>query len=307
MIVSAWGVEGSGKSSLILSYPKPIFHLDTDIGGFERAIWRLEKLAKAAGTPLRVMYCTPDEDISKIDWEAWDIVSKPYPTPVQMDKLMGVPQDAKGVSVRFPRQVIGVKEVWQDIVIDIVAACQAPLVKTITPDSATQLWWIAHTGHLQEKQEIQIANGMQVTDPKFRERLQPMEYPNDRMASLIYTAKSYGKHFVMSHYPKDVYKERVGPNGVESYKSGEVAPDGFKHTVKLDDIVIWCFTEIDKERKIASGEDIIDNPNYNKPQPHAEVSLKCGLAGMGMAAVGLPLPHPSYDGLMELQAMMRGQ
>ncbi|KKK78024.1 hypothetical protein LCGC14_2847730, partial [marine sediment metagenome] len=34
---------------------------------------------------------------------------------------------------------------------------------------------------------------------------------------------------------------------------------------------------------------------------------KCGLSGMGMAAVGKQLPVPSYEGLMELQADMRGQ
>ena len=133
-----------------------------------------------------------------------------------------------------------------------------------------------------------------------------MEFPNERMRDLIYTVRSFSKNLIMTHYPKDVYKEKVGDRGIESYKSGEQLPDGFKHTVTLDDIVIWCYTEIDKERKIASGEDIIDNPNFNKPQPHATVSLKCGLSGMGMAAVGLPLPSPTYAGLMELQKMMRG-
>lgn len=306
MIASAWGIEGSGKSTFALSYPKPMFHLDLDLGGFDRAIWRLEKLAKEAGTKLRIKHCEPKEDVGAIDWNEWDIVSKPYLAPVQLDKLLGVPDAGNGVSVRFPRQVVGIKQIWQEIVIDIVTVGQAPPMKSIVIDSATQLWWLCHTGLLQEKQEIQMAKGIKVDSSDFRERLQPMEFPNDRMRDLIYSVRSMGKNLVMTHYPKDIYKERVGPKGVESYKSGEVAPDGFKHTVTLDDIVIWCYTEIDKDKQIAAGEDIVDNPNYNKPQPHAKVSLKCGLSGMGMAAVGLELPAPSYDGLMELQAMMRG-
>lgn len=274
------------------------------MGGFDRAIWRVAKEAREEGTELRIKTCEVGEDINQIDWSEYDIVSKPFLAPVQMEKLMGVPQQQTGVSVRFPRAVKGIKELWQEIVIDFVAVCQTPSVKTIITDSATQLWWICHTSLLQEKQEIQLAQNMKEDDPKFRERLQPMEFPNDRMRSLIYTARSAGKNLIMTHYPKDVYKERVGDKGVESYKSGEVEPDGFKHTVTLDDIVIWTYTEIDKRKEIVSG---VPNENYNKPQPYAKIDLKCGLSGMGMSAVGLELPRPSYDGLMELQAMMKGE
>ena len=309
MITSAWGAEGSGKSSYGLTYPKPLFHLDLDLGGFDRAAWRIIDEAKKAGTELRVKICEPKEDITAIDWDEWDVVTKPYLAPVQIEKLMGV---QAGPSIRFPRKVVGIKELWQEIVVDFIAVCQARPIKTVMTDSATQLWWIAHTSLLQEKQEIQVGQRMVESDPKFRERLQPVEFPNDRMRSLIYTARSSGKNLVMTHYPKDVYKERMGANGVESYKSGDVEPDGFKHTVTLDDLVIWCWAEVDKNREITdmSPENFgkkIPNPNFNKPQPHAKIDLKCGLAGMGMAAVGLELPAPTYDGLMELQAMMRGE
>jgi len=304
LIASLWGIEGSGKSTVALTYPKPLFHMDLDLGGFDRAAWRVIQEAKKEGVELRVRRCDAGEDISVLNWNELDIVSKPYLAPVQMEKLMGV-QKTPGVSVRFPRAVKGVKELWQEIVIDLVALCQTRIVRSIVIDSATQLWWVAHTSLLQEKQEIQLAKpGFKESDPLFRERLQPMEFPNDRMRSLIYTARSSGKNLVMTHYPKDVYKERVGANGVESYKSGEVEPDGFKHTVTLDDIVIWCYTEIDKRKNIMTG---VENPNYNKPQPYAKIDLKCGLEHMGMAAVGLELPSPSYEGLMELQAMMKGE
>ena len=304
MIISLWGVEGSGKSSVALTFPKPLFHMDLDLGGFDRAAWRILQEAKKAGTELRVYKCDAGEDITKINWSEYDIVTKPYLAPVQMEKLMGV-QAKPGVSVRFPRAVRGIKELWQEIVVDLVALCQTRLVRSVITDSATQLWWICHTSLLQEKQEIQLAKaGFKESDPTFRERLQPMEFPNDRMRSLIYTARSAGKNLVMTHYPKDVYKERVGDKGVESYKSGDVEPDGFKHTVTLDDIVIWTYAEVDKRKNIMEG---VPNPNYNKPQPYAKIDLKCGLEGMGMSAVGLELPSPSYEGLMELQAMMKGE
>lgn len=296
MIISLWGIEGSGKSTLGLTFPKPLFHQELDIGGFERSIWYIEqKYLKK----LRVLRLEDKADVSKIDWSKWDIVSKPYITPVQLEKLKGL----AGITVKLPKQVMGIKEVWQEIIVDTVTVSQQSLVKTIMSDSATQLWWIAHTGFLQEKQEMQIAQGIKIESKEFREKLQPVEFPNNRMRELIYAVKSFGKHLVMTHYPKDVYANKLTEKGIESYATGEVEPDGFKHTVTLDDIVLWCYAEIDKRREIAKG---VENPDYNKPVPRAKISLKCGLSGMGMKAVGLELPEPSYEGLMELQTMMRG-
>ena len=306
MITSAWGIEGCGKSSYGLSYPKPLFHLDLDLGGFDRAVWRLED----ADPTLRVKRCEPKEDISKLDWNEWDIVSKPYTAPVQLDKLLGVQKQA-GVSVRFPRQVEGIKEIWQEVVTDIVRVGNVPVVKSVMPDSATQLWSLCHTGLLQEKQEIQLAQGVKVTDGAFRERLLPVEYPNSRMRDLIYTVRGYGKHLIMTHYPKDIYANKVTDHGIESYATGEVEPDGFKHTVTLVDIVIWCYTEIDKQKEIMALVDddakMVSNPDYNKPVPRAKISLKCGLRGLGMKGVGLELPTPDYAGLIELQKTVSGE
>jgi hypothetical protein len=302
MIISIWGIEGSGKSSLGLSFPKPMFHLDLDLGGFERAVWRLEDTAKNEKKPLRVLRCEAKEDVSKIDWSKWDLVSKPYLAPVQLDKLLGVKKN--GLSVRFPRAVTGIKELWQEIVTDIVTVGQVPTLKSIMTDSATQLWWVCHTSLLQEKQEIQISNHVNPEHKDFREKLSPVEFPNSRMRDLIYTVRSFGKNLIMTHYPKDIYANKLVGERLESYATGEVEPDGFKHTVTLDDIVIWCYSEVDKRKEIMKG---VGNPDYNKPVPRAKISLKCGLAGMGMKAVGLDLPTPDYDGLMELQSMMRGE
>jgi len=280
MIVALWGPEKSWKSTFALSFPYPLFHMELDIGGFERAAWRF--------TELRIRRCQPDEKIKDIDWSQYDIVTKPYPIPIQMEKMLGAKAVVtdKGPTVRFPREVVGYKEIWQQIVIDYVAACQSPLVQSINPDSATQLWVICHTGLLQEKQEIQMAKGMKPTHSDFRERLQPVEFPNDRMRSLIYTARSYHKNLILTHYPKDVYKDKVTDKGIEAYRSGDITPDGFKDTQKLADIIIWV--DLDSDNNV-----------------QAQIT-RCGLEGLGTSATGLSI-EPSYEGILKLQASMRGE
>jgi len=283
MIAAIWGTEKSWKTTMALSFPKPLYHFDLDVGGFDRASWRM--------------------DVS-------DIESKSYPTPIQMEKLMGQTKD--GLSIKFPKKIIGIKEVWQQIVIDFVAACQNPKVRTIVFDSATQLWSLAHRGYLQEAQERQIfkylhdKEGHAVAGRKeenfpgneFRERLQPIEYaePNDRMRTLIYTARSYGKHLVLTHYPRDVYASKVTDRGIEEYKTGNIEPDGFKDTQKLVDIVVWVE---------AKEIDVVENGKKvgKKYAVEAEIT-RCGLEGLGTSAVGL-IVEPSYQGIIDLQESMR--
>lgn len=273
MITALWGSEKSWKTTMALSWPKPLFHFDLDVGGFERAAWRLDDM--------RIKICEVDEDISKIKWSDYDIVSKSYSTPIQMEKLMGAKQE--GATIRFPRQVIGYKEVWRQIVIDFVAVVQSP-AQSIVGDSGTQWWFICHTSMLQEKQEIQMSQGVRVEDKEFRERLLPVEYPNDRMRSIIYTAKSYNKNLILTHYPRNIYKKMVDKKGdIVEYASDEIEPDGFKDTQRLVDIVIWVYA--------------------NKDNTVGARITKCGLQGLGTAAVGLEI-DPSYDGILQLKESM---
>lgn len=258
MIAALWGNEKSWKTTMALTWPKPLVHFDLDVGGFSRAAWRLDTT---------------------------NIESKSYPTPIQMEKLLG--QVKEGVSIKFPKKLIGIKEVWQQIVIDFVAAVNRPDVQTIVIDSATQLWSLCHRGRLQELQEVQEARSKgKIIENDLRERLQPIEYaePNDRMRTLIYTARSYSKHLVLTHYPRDVYGQKVTDRGVEDYKTGEVEPDGFKDTQKLVDIVVWIETD-------------------KKGDTTAKIT-KCGLEGLGTPAIGLAI-SPSYQGILDLQESMK--
>lgn len=256
MIVALWGPEKSWKTTMALTWPRPLAHFDLDVGGFDRAKWRM-------------------------DTEG--IESKSYLLPIQMEKMMGATSD--GVSVRFPKRVIGYREVWQQIVIDFVAACNDKEIQTIVMDSATQLWSICHTSLLQEKQEIQLSKNPKLLDHELREKLQPVEYPNDRMRSVIYTARSSRKNLVLTHYPKFLYKEKVTDKGIESYKTDDIDLDGFIHTKKLVDIIIWVETN-------------------KKGEAEATITT-CGLEGLGTKAEGISI-EPSYQGILDLQESMRG-
>lgn len=222
LIVAIWGKEKSGKSTVSLSFPKPIVHFDIDVGGFARASRRLSDLK--------------------------GITSKPYPVPLQIDKLMGSTTEEVNnrITVRIPKKVVGMRELWQSIIQDYVDACQDKDVKTIVMDSATGLWSICHQSYLQEKQEMQMQQGVKDTDREFREQLTSIEYvkPNDRMKSLIYTSRSFGKNLVLTHYPRDVYRDKLDMDGrVKSYTTGEEELDGFKYTTALVDLVVRTFSE----------------------------------------------------------------
>ena len=262
MIVAIWGKEGEGKTSMALTFPKPLAHFDLDVGGYDRASWRLD---------------------------AAEIVSRSYPLPIQLDKLTG-PEELKkvktekGITVKLSNKISGYRELWQKITNDFVVCCQDPKLKTIVIDSATQLWTICHVAELQLKQEIQLLKAPNMPESELRERLQPVEFPNERMRQVIYTARSTGKNLVLTHYPRNIYKEKFDKHGeLVSYKSDDVEPDGFKDTVKLVDVVVW----------IEKG--------------NAKISIKCGVPGLGMSAVGMALPEASYSGIMQLQKAMKGE
>ena len=266
------GPEGSWKSSMGLTWPRPLRHFDIDIGGFRRATW-----------------C--DLPQPRIDLDG--IESKSYRVEIGTEKFLSAPKGQP--TVKFPKRVTGYREVWQDIIVDFVAACQDHSIKTIQLDSATGLWDICHRGFLQEKQEIQLAQGIKENDKKFRERLQPVEFPNDRMNQLVYTAQSYDKNLILIHYPKDEYGLRPNKDGdMEEQKTGKLIIDGFKHTEKIVDIVIW--TEL-KEFKTNGDKEW---------RCEATIRTKCGVPGLGTAALGWELPTPDYQGLITLYKMING-
>lgn len=275
-ITAICGDEGTGKTTMALTFPKPIRHFDIDVGGYRRAAWRL----------------TVD-----------DVVSKSYPKPIQIEKLKGQ-TGTPSTRVMIPKKVEGMKELWQDIVQDFVDACTNAEVATIVLDSSTLLWNICHQSHLQELQEKQIAKWR--NDPRtrntpfdeneYREKLQPIEYgpANDRMRTILHTARSFQKNLILVHYPTDEYGTIPdGKGNMIEGKTGLKIMDGFKETVKLADLVVW----LSIKEKMEGGA--------KKKYPTARIT-KCGIEGMGLDAVGLEIPA-TFEGLVTLQRMLRGE
>ena len=257
-VIVLWGDEGTWKTTFGLSYPKPLVHIETDVGGYNRAAWRLDTRGVTTTT-----YIPP------------------------------LPDDSKKITIKFPDKLVGIKELWQKIFMEYVKACRDPKVKTIVIDSATELWTICHRGYLQEQQETQIAAGVKEHDIK--KNISPFEYvdPNARMRQLINAAKSYQKYLVLTHYSKDVYATVQKGEKSESMPTGEITPDGFKDTGKLVDIIVKL--------------DFVKNPKADEAPVEATIVKKCALAGMGTTALGMSLPEPSYQGLVDLRNTLAGE
>ena len=300
------GEEGSCKTSMALSYPKPLFHFDIDVGGFDRAAWRL----KVDNPDIRIYRADFEEDINKLDFSKYDVITKPYPKPLQVNKLMGqlTTKTASIRTIQQPKKVEGMKELWQNIISDFVLVCQKKEVCTITMDSATMVWNIDHNARLQELQEIQEYKWK--TDSKtaklpwdeneYRERLQPIEYgqPNDRMTTLLQTCRSFRKNLVLTHYPTDEYGMVAdGKGGMTEGKTGKQVIDGFKHTAKLCDLIVW--TSVKESSKPGDKGKMIAVKT-----PVARIA-KCGLEGMGLDAVGKEI-GASFDAVISLRNMMAG-
>jgi len=306
-VIAIVGDEGSCKTTMALSFPKPIFHFDLDVGGFARAAWRLS----IENPEIRIKRCEADEDLTQIDFSQFDVITKPYPKPLNVSKLLGQllgkgPNQASVRQIQVPKRVEGMRELWQTFITDFVYVCSQP-VAAIDLDSATMLWSTAHNARLQELQEIQlykwgkdtVTKNTPMPEDEYRERLQPIEYgpPNERMTTLLQTSRSFRKNLILTHYPTDEYGMIPdGKGGMKEGKTGTLVIDGFKHTAKLCDLIVWTSV---KENAV-----VVDGKTKIVRQPVAKIA-KCGIEGMGLDAVGREIAA-SFDGIISLRNLMRG-
>jgi len=292
------GEEGSCKSSMGLTWPKPLYFFEFDIGGFDRAVWRFEK-------EFNVLRLKASDDIPADCFDKYDIVSKPYPVPLDITKLMGQITEGKRTeakfTVRFPKKVEGMKELWQSIVTDFVQLVQMSKVKTFQLDTATLLYNISHKTILQELQERQLynwksnGNKMLFDENSFRERLQPTEYgfAYDKLRQLYQTAQAYRKNTVSVHYPTDEYIKVTDASGQsKDEKSGLKKPDGWNELNKIASLIVWTSV---KEVNMGGQKLKI---------PMCKVT-KCGISQMGLDAVGKELTA-SFESIMQERDRMRG-
>uniref|UniRef100_A0A6M3K670 Putative ATPase domain containing protein n=1 Tax=viral metagenome TaxID=1070528 RepID=A0A6M3K670_9ZZZZ len=276
-VTAIWGDEKTGKSSMSLTWPRPIVHLDVDVGGFNRAAWRIKDLT--------------------------GIESHAYAPHVDVNKLLGAistPTAGATPTVHFPKRIYGARETWQKIVTAYVEAVQQKEVQTIVIDTWTLTWNIAHNATLQELQEKQIKKAPNISEDALRESLMPKEYgtANSRMRGIIQTARGLSKNLVLILYPKDIYGVRATAQGTEEYRTGKQEADGFKETPKLVDIMI--------RTEVKSITKTVDGVVSTVAVPQAKITT-CGMVGLGISAEGKYLLEPSYNGIVGLMSLLKGE
>ena len=217
IIFGLWGEDKSCKTTLALTFPKPLIHIEFDIGGFDRAIYRFNN-----------------------DYQSGLIKHEKYPMPFQIGTI-----DPTQLTTRPSKIIVGVKELWYKFLINYIQHLDDPVLATIVIDTGTLLWEICCSGYLQEKQEIQLdARGSLLPNEKLRVSLLPIEYrePNIRMRGIIYQAKAHGKHLVLAHHSRDEYgpmPEKGG--GIVEAKTGRKERAGWNPLGDGADVIVHTY------------------------------------------------------------------
>ena len=281
------GDEGTGKTTMALTFPKPLSHLDVDVGGYKRAAWRMDTA---------------------------DITSHSFPKPLtdaDIAKMKGITQSTVSTRVAaIPKKVEGMKELWQNVIDQIVKDCVDASIKSLVIDSATMHYKLGCEAYLQELQEKQLikhnkaAPNTPFDENDYREKLLPIEYGvvYDRLQRIYHTARSYNKNLILVHYPTDEFGPMPdGKGGMADARTGKIIMDGYKDTPKFMDLIVWLSI---KSKMIPSDP---SNPQSQKVEQKSAVAkiTKCGLEGAGLAAVGLEIPA-TYEGIINLRNLLAG-
>ena len=190
LIVAAWGEVKSCKTTLGLTFPKPIVHFDFD-QGFIRAANRI---------PGNIRWKLLDEREAltpELLDQGLDIIVKPFQVPV----VFPGPQNFSPTYDLYMNQVVP----------QIMLAIYDPKVATIIYDTGTLLWKMVNQAELEGKQMVAAQNG------RTRERLSPIEYaaPNQSMRFFIGQAKAMGKNVYICHHSRGVFEDIVDQTGRE--------------------------------------------------------------------------------------------
>jgi hypothetical protein len=272
-IVSLVGEEKTGKTSLAMTAPKPIFHMDFDVGGFNRASWRFQEELRSG-----------------------QIISTSYHAPQQADPVsvtalksaIKMRQNSAGIRPSRTGALVGLTELWYDrFLTDYIKALEDPQIRTIVLDSFTMVWSLCHGSLLQEKQQRQKQGD------QLREQLLQIEYgqANERMRSIVFAARETNKNLIVVHHTDDKYGQQLNDRGqVESIIVGKTH-GGWKHIRPLVDLEIW--TEISQVRGTVPAKRV----------PTARIEL----SGLHMDAVGLRFEDPNWDNIFQMIKVLRGE
>lgn len=278
-IVALCGEEGTCKTTMALTFPSPISHLDIDVGGYQRAAWRMDTAS---------------------------VVSHSFPKPLtdadiaKMKGLVITDPKASTRAIAMPKKIEGMKELWQNIIDQFVKDALGDPISIII-DSSTLHYKIGCDAYLQELQEKQLLKWKKdnprtpFDENDYREKLWPIEYGQvyDRLQRIYHTARSYRKYLILIHYPTDEYGPMPdGKGGMADSKTGKIIMDGYKETGKFSDLVMWLSV---KSRTTAGKEERYPVAKFTK----------CGIEGMGLNVLGMEVAA-SYDDIVNLKNLMQG-
>lgn len=211
MIVGIEGDDKSGKTTLALTAPRSLWHIDLDVGGFRRASHRFQGIPGISSTP----YYLPRQAVVG-----------------QLRQGQQLALGSKAPSVLRPTQIlVGYRELWYKLLSDYADHLEDPSTRTIVFDSFPQVWELCRFGYLQELQEKNPG--------KPRESLIQIEYgePNARMRQLLYAARQMDKNLVLTHYLTEEYQDKLVDGTVKSVVVG-IKHAGWKFLDKEADVVV---------------------------------------------------------------------
>lgn len=265
MIFVAWGPDKTCKSTLALTFPKPLAYLEFDIGGGERAIKNDSRYGfKQAVADSSIITSFKDPQ------------GHEHPLSFVMPYQIGV-VDFNKMSVRPSKILVGMKELWYKFLVAYISLLEQPNIQTIVIDTGTLLWELCCSGYLQEKQELQLDQyGNVLPGEKLRVQLLQIEYrePNIRMRGIVYQAKAHKKHLVMTHHERDEYGMMMikgemiqGPTGRKERAGWGSLGDGadiIVHTyIKSGSAKVpYCKVELAEIKELEGME--IETPTWEK-------------------------------------------
>ena len=233
MILAIWGDNKTGKSTMAMTFPKPLVVFDFDLGS-QRALPLFHEEFK--------------QGLIKINQ---------YPMPLQFN---------------LPR-VEGARELWERFQQDYVDTLKDESIQTVVIDTATQLYAVVRMAYLEKLQDAQIAQDGEKVRLRIRLNQYEYAEPYHRLDTTIYAARSFGKHLVLTHYQTSEYEIKFTERGRESVPTGNYKLDGYKHTKGMVDILVEmrrerkklpeCYVS-DSGEGIVLEEMTIKTPTYDK-------------------------------------------
>ncbi len=210
LVIGSWGPIKSAKTTFGLTFPRPLVHLDFDLG-FERARARIPANLQIITVPHNV-------PLTPLILDSGDIITKGYKLPI-----------------KFPKQKMpgGTLEIWEnEIIPDIVLIMETPRILSILYDTGTVMWSIDKDAQLERAQKSAAKFG------NTRETLSQIEYsvPNQEIRALLGAAKHYGKNLYIPHHIGGMYEERLTTKGTESVRTGDTW-DGWSHLGAIVDVI----------------------------------------------------------------------